>query len=175
MPLSVEVLEDEAPYGFDCGRDEQNEHLRNRAVHDQEQRLSRTYLFQEEGLVASYVTVCMDSLPLTRRERGPAIRYQHVGSLKLAQLGVDMRFQGMGLGIAAVRFAVRLAQRVGDVVGCRYLTIDAQPDLVSWYKKQGFKQNDLRQSQRIAEAIQHGRDPAVLAVSMRFDLRDHIA
>ena len=118
--------------------------MRDRAVHDQKERLSKTYLFQQDGLTASYVTVCMDALPLTRRERGPAIRYQHVGSLKLAQLGVDTRFQGSGWGIAAVRFAVRLAQRVGDQVGCRYLTVDAQPDLVSWYEKQGFKQNELR-------------------------------
>jgi hypothetical protein len=70
---------------------------------------------------------------------------------------------------------VRLAQRVGDIAGCRYITVDAQPDLVEWYANQGFKRNELRQSQRIAEAVRYGRDPSRIPVSMRFDLRDYVA
>jgi hypothetical protein len=56
-------------------------------------------------------------------------------------------------------------------VGCRYVTLDAQPDLVSWYESQGFERNVLRQNQRIQNALAHGRDPADIPVSMRFDLR----
>ncbi|HET7232428.1 MAG TPA: GNAT family N-acetyltransferase [Longimicrobium sp.] len=175
MPLRVERLEDAVPYSFDCGRDEQNQHLHERAFHDQEQQLSMTYLLQQDGLTAGYVTVCMDALPLTRAERGPEIRYQHVGALKLAQLGIDTRYQGRGFGTTAVRTVVRLAQRVGDIAGCRYITVDAQPDLVEWYANQGFKRNELRQSQRIAEAVRYGRDPSRIPVSMRFDIRDYLA
>jgi GNAT superfamily N-acetyltransferase len=174
MPLRAERLEEPPPYSFDCGREEQNQHLHERAASDQENRVSATYLLERDGLAAVYVTVCMDSLPLARSERGPGVRHGQVGSLKLAQLGVDLRFQGMGLGKDAVGFVVRLAQRVGDQVGCRYVTVDAKPDLVEWYATQGFKKNQLRQQQRIAEAIQYGRDPSRIPVSMRFDLRDHI-
>jgi GNAT superfamily N-acetyltransferase len=173
MPSRVEPLDGTPPSGFDCGRDEQNTHLHQNALHDQQQLLSRTYLINESGLAAAYVTVCMDALPLGRRERGPLIRYQSISSLKLAQLAVDRRFQGLGLGTEAVATVVRLAQRVGEQVGCRYVTLDAQPELVTWYAAQGFTINNLRQDQRIAEAIQHGRNPAQIAVSMRFDIRDY--
>jgi GNAT superfamily N-acetyltransferase len=171
-PLRPVKLRDPVPPAVDCGRDEQNEHLRSRAWQDQEQRVSTTYLLDHFGAVAGYVTVCMDSLPLTRRERGLAIRYKYVSALKLAQLGIDLRFQGRGLGTRAVGIVTRLAQRVGEQVGCRYLTVDAQRDLVPWYEAIGFKHNELRQQQRIAEALQHRRDPEAIPVSMRLDLRE---
>src|SRR5437763_613129 len=143
-PLRAARLDGSPPSAFDCGRDEQNEHLHSRAWEDQQQRLSTTYLLDRSGLSAGYVTVCMDSLPLARSEREPAIPYQHVSALKLAQLGIDLRFQGMGIGTQAVAFVVRLASRVGDQVGCRYVTLDAQPDLAAWDSRQGFIPNPLR-------------------------------
>ncbi|HET7459993.1 MAG TPA: hypothetical protein VFJ82_02050 [Longimicrobium sp.] len=81
---------------FDCGRADQNEFLREWAWRDQLARLSTTYLVDVDGTTAGFVTVCMDALPLSRRERGPNIRYKYVSSLKLAQLGIDRRFQGWG-------------------------------------------------------------------------------
>jgi len=47
-----------------------------------------------------------------------------------------------------------------------------RPDLVRWYENQGFKRNELRQEQRIRDAIEHGRDAERIAVSVRFDLRE---
>jgi len=122
---------------------------------------------------AGFVTLCMDSLPLSREERGAGIRYQWISALKLAQLGIDRRFQGSGLGRWVVGFVVDFATELSLRVGCRYVTLDAQPDLVSWYSAQGFRRNLLHQQQRMDEAIRHRRDPANTAVSMRFDIREH--
>jgi hypothetical protein len=171
VPLRAERLNHSPPLSFDCGRDEQNEHLRGRAWTDQQQFLSTTYLLDRSGLAAGYVTVCMDSLRLARSERGPAISHAHVSALKLAQLGIDVRFQGLGIGTEAVAFVVRLASRVGEQVGCRYVTLDAQPELEPWYAGQGFVRNELYQQQRRDDAISHGRDPDRIAISMRYDLR----
>jgi hypothetical protein len=66
--------------------------------------------------------------------------------------------------------AISLAREEASRVGCRYLTLDAQPDLVDWYAAQGFKRNELRQELRIADALKHKRNPEEIAVSMRFDL-----
>lgn len=116
-----------------------------------------------------YVTVLMDSLPLSRSERG-SIPYRNISAVKLAQVGVEKRFQGEGIGTALVSFAVELAQEVRERVACRYVTLDAEPGLVEWYGRQGFVHNRLRQSERVAEAIRHHRQPEHIAVSMRFDL-----
>jgi len=170
-PVHSSKLDTEPLFAFDCGRDDQNEFLRRWAWPDQNARLSTTYLLDVNGLVAGYITVCMDSLPLSRRERGVEIRYRNVSALKLAQLGVDRRFQGMGIGREAVLIALAFANRVSEQVGCRYVTLDAHPALEGWYQSLGFTTNRLRQQERLAEAGLHERDPAEVPVSMRFDLR----
>lgn len=168
--LTVHVLDGPPEWGFDCGRADQTEFLYERAWEDQQALLSVTYLYYLSGILAAYATVCMDALPLSRRERGE-VRYQEVGALKLAQLGVHRSFQGRGLGRFLVADIIGRAHTVATRVGCRYVTLDSQPDMVSWYEELGFKRNQLRQDQRVQNAVVHGRDPEKIAVSMRFDLR----
>jgi GNAT superfamily N-acetyltransferase len=163
-------LEDGPVFGFDCGRSEQNEFFHERAWQDQQDSLSTTYVFYVHGLVAAYATITMDSLPLGRGERG-SIPYRNVSSLKLAQLGVDRPFQGMGIGQGVVSVVYHIARQVGERVACRYVTLDAEPDLVPWYESQGFARNRLRQQERVDDAVRHRRDPTLIPVSMRFDLR----
>jgi GNAT superfamily N-acetyltransferase len=157
---------------FDCGREEQNEFLHRHAWHDQQESVSTTYLFSVDGLPAAYASVCMDALPLARAERSPLIRFANIGAVKLAQLGVHRPFQGQGVGARAIGFVVHLARRASKRIACRYLTLDAQPDLVEWYGRLGFVPNQRRQEERMREAVRHGRDPSVIAVSMRYDLRE---
>jgi GNAT superfamily N-acetyltransferase len=56
----------------------------------------------------------------------------------LAQLAVDRRFSGKGLGHAFVSEAFKIALRVADDVGCRCIIADAYRDLVDWYARYGF-------------------------------------
>lgn len=169
--LEIRMLDGPAPQRFDCGRDDQNVFLHEHAWADQQEWISTTYMFFVEGLPAAYATLCLDSVPLARAERGVAIRFGRVGAVKLAQLGVHLSFQGHGLGRTAISFAITSAATIGRRIGCRYLTLDSQPDLTAWYAGQGFVKNLLNQEQRVSDAIKHRRDPARIPVSMRFDLR----
>jgi GNAT superfamily N-acetyltransferase len=168
--VSVRKLEGDPPSGFDCGRESQTRFLYDYAWHDQRQRVSTTYLYQVAGLLAAYATVCMDAISLGRRERPSAIRYQEIAALKLAQLGVDRTFQGRGYGAMAVASVIALAIDLSRRAGCRYVTLDARPDLVWWYQSLGFEINQLKQKQRITAAVD--RSPDESPVSMRFDLRE---
>lgn len=169
-PFTDRRLDGHPPFGFDCGRPEQNAFLYDYAWSDQQDFLSTTYLFFRGGMLAAYATMLMDLLPLGPDERGD-IRYSRISALKLGQLGVDRRFQGLGIGREVVGYTVELAREVGQRVACRYLTLDAQPDLVGWYEALGFVRNRVRQEERIADAIRHRRDPERVPVSMRFDMR----
>lgn len=169
--VEVSRLEGLPSRTFDCGRPMQNTFFRERSWHDQEERLSTTYTFEVHGIIAAFATVCMDSIPLSRSERGRTIPYSWISALKLVQLGVDHRFQSAGLGRWAVAYVVDFANELGVHVGCRYVTLDAQPELETWYADQGFVHNRLRQEQRISEALAHDRDPGRIPVSMRYDLR----
>jgi GNAT superfamily N-acetyltransferase len=157
--------------GFDCGREDQNVFLYERAWMDQQEKVSTTYLYYVHGILAGYASVCMDSLPLGTRERGLTIRYKDVGAMKLAQLGVDRRFQGRGLGALIVADVIDLARTISNQVGCRYVTLDAHPEIAGWYENElGFKRNKLRQKQRLEEATGK-RDLSTVAISMRYDIR----
>lgn len=158
--------------GFDCGRAEQTAFLYERAYAEQEAQLSVTYMYYVKGILAAYATICMDALPLGPRERGRTVRYREVGALKLGQLGVARSFQKMGVGKIIVADVIARAEDEAWRVGCRYVTLDAQPELVEWYQKQGFKRNAFRQEMRVQDALAHGRNPDSIAVSMRFDLRE---
>jgi GNAT superfamily N-acetyltransferase len=168
--LLVGKLEGAPPPGFDCGRDTQTRFLYEYAWHDQRQRVSTTYLYQTAGTLAAYITVCMDAVPLGRRERPAAIRFQDIPALKLAQLGVHLSLQGRGYGAMAVAGVIAMAIALSRYAGCRYVILDAKPDLVEWYRGLGFEVNTLKQKQRIAAAA--GRNPDEIPVSMRFDLRE---
>lgn len=171
--LDFDRLDGPPPAHFDCGRDDQNLFLHQRAWLDQQALLSTTYLLKDGWSLAAFVTLCMSGVSLHRHERGPAIRYQDVGALKLAQLGVDQSFQRRGLGRDAVAFVIELARSSSKNFGCRYVILDAQPELESWYFDLGFVRNELQQERRTMDAIAHGRSPKQLAVSMRFDIRNH--
>ena len=164
------VLRSPPAAGFDCGREEQTRFLLERAWSDQKAQVSVTYGYYLGGILVAYATVCMDAIRLGKRERESDVRYSEVGAVKLAQLGVAVPFQGTGIGTLVMGSVVRLAQTVATEVGCRYVTLDSQPDLVVWYERRGFKRNYLRQTERILDALTHGREPDRIAVSMRFDL-----
>jgi GNAT superfamily N-acetyltransferase len=164
-------LDGEPDAGFDCGHADQNRFLYERAWEDQQEAVSTTYLYYLHGILAGYATVVLDSLLLSQRERGWRLRYETIGALKLAQLGVHHSFHGRGLGQFIVADVIVLAQKLGTLVGCRYVTVDAREDMVGWYERLNFKLNKRMQEHRIERALKMHRDPAHLAVSMRFDIR----
>lgn len=168
--MVVSLLDGQPEPGFDCSRLEQTAFFYDWAHADHEAMLSATYRYYVSGIQAAYATVCMDALPLDRSERDGGVRFQEVSALKLAQLGVDHSFQGMGLGSLVLADVVGFARNVAEYIGCRYVTLDAQPDLVGWYQRFGFKRNNLRQKRRMEDARTHGRDPDSITVSMRYNL-----
>lgn len=158
--------------GFDCGHPEQNAYFYDRAWNDQQENVAVTYCYYVENTLAAYATVLMDGLSLAFRERGVRIGYETVGATKLAQLGVDLRFQGRRLGDRIIADVTGLASQLSGRVGCRFVTVDARPGLESWYQTRLFKPNKLMQKRRIQFALEKQRDPQRLPISMRLDIWD---
>ena len=165
--IEVVPLDGDPPTGFDCGRAEQNEYLYERAWRDQCRRLSATQLFFVKGMFAGYLATAADLVELGTREKDPGVRYRSLPAIKIAQLGVDRRFAGCGLGRSLVAYALGYARRVGAGIGVRYVTVDAKPDLERWYASQGFVRNRVVQKRR-----EEAHPGTILPVSMRFDLLD---
>jgi GNAT superfamily N-acetyltransferase len=169
--FSIVKLDGDPPLSFDCGNEEQNEYLLYQARQDQETLIAVTYLLHVKGIEAAYLTFCMDSLQLGHEQPEDISRGQ-VPALKLAQLGVSVGFQGFRLGKYLVGLAIKRAIQLSNEVGCRYLTVDARPDVVSFYQDQGFVKNKVEQRRRRKLARKRDRDLDQLSVSMRFDIRE---
>ena len=145
MAVTIRRLEQEDDVeNFDCGDEPLNNYLRRHAWSNQEKSsIGITYVAVDEGApraVLGYFTLAIASVPRD------ALPKKYVRGLPpydlplilLAQLAVDRRFAGRGLGHALISEAFRISLRVADEVGCRCIVTDAYPDQVSWYAKYGF-------------------------------------
>jgi len=155
---------------FDCGAGEQNLFLTKHAWEQQREGYSRTFIAYVGGIACGYVTIAPSEIRLSRKERPETALFSRVSAIKLAQMGVDIRYAGYGIGQEIVAFALLQARRVSQRIGGRYVILDAKPALVGFYGKSGFVVNDTAQAERVAEAQKSGRTEAEIAVSMRFDL-----
>ena len=170
--LEMCVLTGQPPAGFDCGADEQNRFLYGRAWRDQKKGVTVTHVLSIKGMTAAYVTLMMDRVALGPEEKPKGVTYRFLGAMKAAQLAVDRKFAGYGLGTYVVSYVVEYARTLRRLVGCRLVTLDAEPHLVGWYEAMGFRRNHEEQEYRRRLAAEMGRDVACIPVSMRFDLRD---
>ncbi len=100
-----------------------------------------TYIAVEDDAILGFVTVSpseieIDALPADRRRRLP--RYP-LPTLRLARLAVARSAQGRGIGHALLRFALTLARRMADEIGCVGVVVDAKPDAQTFYLRYGFE------------------------------------
>jgi GNAT superfamily N-acetyltransferase len=172
--LDVHLLDGPPPQGFDCGRDEQNQFLYARAWPDQHRRLSVTRLFFVKGIFAAFVTTLADAIELGTREKDEGVRYPTLAAIKIAQLAVDRRFAGGGLGRALVAYVIEYVRQASAGIGCRYVTVDARPELEAWYAAQGFVRNKLVTRRKLEHARAIGRDETDVPISMRYDLLESV-
>jgi GNAT superfamily N-acetyltransferase len=134
---------------FDCGDQPLNNYLKRHAWNNQEKSsIGVTYVALEDQAartVLGYFTLAMASVP---RDAFPK---KHVRGLPaydlplllLARLAVDHRFAGPGLGHALIAEVFRIALRLADEVGCRFIVTDAYRDRVGWYARYGFAPIDI--------------------------------
>ncbi|MBK1645299.1 GNAT family N-acetyltransferase [Thiocapsa imhoffii] len=100
-----------------------------------------TYIAVEDDAILGFVTVSpseieIDALPADRRRRLP--RYP-LPTLRLARLAVAQSAQGRGIGQTLLRFALTLARRMADEIGCVGVVVDAKPDAQTFYLRYGFE------------------------------------
>ncbi len=100
-----------------------------------------TYIAVEDDAILGFVTVSpseieIDALPADRRRRSP--RYP-LPVLRLARLAVAENARDRGVGQALLRFALTLARRMADEIGCVGVVVDAKPEAQTSYRRYGFE------------------------------------
>lgn len=107
--------------------------------------LGVTYIAVDDEQILGFVTVSpseieIDALPADRRRRLP--RYP-LPVLRVARLAVAEQAQGYGIGRALLRFALTLACRTANEIGCIGVVVDAKPQAQTFYLAHGFEPLDV--------------------------------
>ncbi len=129
---------------FDCIDPDLNEFLKTDCPRYREQRLSHTKVAIYTSRVVGFIAMLADSISLVDEERKwlilKDIKIQQVPALKVGRLGVDKDFRHKGIGSALMQYSVAVAFRMNSElgVGCRFITVDAYTESISFYERLGF-------------------------------------
>lgn len=115
---------------FDCGSEAQTAWLRRAARTAQAARTAVVYVVtpEGEGRVAAYYALAAASVAQTDASArlGRAAGRSPIPVILLARLGVDVGFQGHGLGAMLVKDAMLRALQAAHTVGARAILVHAE-------------------------------------------------
>jgi GNAT superfamily N-acetyltransferase len=136
-PLSPEHQLD----AFDCGNASLNEWLTQRAVRNEAEGASRSFVIHVGRRVVGYYSLAATSIEhsvatgRTRRNMPDP-----VPAVLLARLAIDVRHQGEGLGAELLIDAVKRTLHAGKSIGIRAILVHAISEAAKrFYEKFGFR------------------------------------
>jgi ribosomal protein S18 acetylase RimI-like enzyme len=137
---------------FDCGKEQLNIYLKQYARQNHERGIAKTFVAAtnaDPAAIAGFYATCAASIAFAAfppsEKRLP--RYP-IPVMRIAQLAVDIRFQGMGLGEELLMEALQRAILVNDVTGIYAIVVDAIDDRAcQFYERYEFQRlNDTPNS-----------------------------
>lgn len=146
--LCIEKLSKKNIYlteGFDCGDDNLNEFICEKALKYQEGRIATTYLCVYKGEFIGYYAIVTGAIKMSGKDKRLLDRLgkgqRDYPSLKIARIGVKKGWNRKGIGTYMVKSIVGIATKISEDVGCRYVTADAydKPVPLNFYKRNKFK------------------------------------
>jgi GNAT superfamily N-acetyltransferase len=133
--------------GFDCGDGGLNRWLQQRALANERQGVSRTFVVCDDPgtSVMAYATLSAGAIVLA--EVPGALRRTMPDPLPVVVLGrlaVDRRHQGQGLGRALVADALRRSLAARRLIGARALLVHAiDEEAAAFYRSLGFRPSPI--------------------------------
>ncbi|MGZ9074062.1 MAG: GNAT family N-acetyltransferase [Rhodoplanes sp.] len=125
---------------FDCGTDSLNTWLRKRALRNERDGASRTYVVRVDQRVVAYYclaagAVAVATAPGKVRRNMP----DPIPVMVLGRLAVDRAWQGKSLGTALLADAVKRTLAAAEVAGIRAIIAHAISDAAKqFYEERGF-------------------------------------
>jgi len=130
--------------------------IQKEALEFHRKEIAKTYVIVEErGLrrVFGYISiVCSEINIAAAHDLDKSLRvnkYKTFSAVKIARLAIDKALQGQGYGTKMVAWCLSLVKdKIMPVVGCRFLIVDAKPDVVGFYETIGFTMLDTEENRQ---------------------------
>jgi GNAT superfamily N-acetyltransferase len=126
LPAPRPIRRDDDASAFESGSLALDEWLRARALRNEQDDASRTYVVSEGPRIVAYYSLAAAAVPhaaATGRSRRNTP--DPIPAMLLARLAVDVSHQGRQLGANLLRDAVRRTLAAADIVGIRVLLVHA--------------------------------------------------
>jgi GNAT superfamily N-acetyltransferase len=120
---------------FNCGNDEVNKFLKEKAFAQERDKITKIYAIQIKNRVIAYSALFCSHYYLELPDQTQSFR---VPGICVGQLGVDIQFQGKGLGSLLIKHSISLANRINDYAACRIIYCEAFDNAIDFYKKHSF-------------------------------------
>lgn len=146
--------EEEYVPDFDCGDSDLNDFIKNAVQSYRKAKLAVTYVLTETtnpGKVAAFCSLANDRVSLSdfesntefnrfRTKQGfpQAKRIKSYPAVKICRLGVDLSMRGKSVGSYFLDF-IKTYFTSDNKTGCRFITVDAYIEAISFYEKNGFR------------------------------------
>lgn len=130
---------------FDCGDETLNRWLTAKALHNQAEGGSRTWVVTvDDRVVAYYASSTAVILRAEATQRAARNQPDPVPALLLGRLAVDTKYQGQGLGAALLKHFLLKALEVAQITGVRVLLVHAKnPAAAGFYARYGFEPSPI--------------------------------
>ena len=145
MQLPSPVSETDSLSGFDSGRPALDSWLADRALRNEAEGVSRTYVIRDAGRVVAYYSLATGSVQ--RAQTPGRVRRnmpEPIPVMVLGRLAVDRSHQGRGLARVLVRDAILRTLKASQIAGIRVLLIHAlDEEAAEFYCHLGFTRSPV--------------------------------
>lgn len=130
---------------FDCGNATLNDWLKKRAIRNQKEGASRSFVVCNRQQVVAYYALASGSVERTIAPKAIARNMpEPIPVMVLGRLAVDQAYQGMQLGSLMLRDALLRVVNVSRQVGIRALLVRAiSEDAKRFYQQYGFQSSPI--------------------------------
>lgn len=149
---------------FNCGDEDLNDFILNRAESYDKAMISVTYVFEhkESRRIIGYFSLANDRISIddfgnntefNRFRRHRFVNEKRIRSypaVKICRLGIDNDFHGNGIGSTLIDFIKSYYKR-GNNAGCRFLTVDAYINAEMFYERNKFQR--LQKAEKKTELL----------------------
>ena len=160
------LRKDEKVKSFNCGDDDLNDFLLNKAIPYRKSLLAVTYVFEniESKEVIGYFSLANDRVSLNdfddktefnRFRRNRFVnekRMKSYPSVKICRLGINKDFHGKGIGSMLLNF-IKSYFLEENKTGCRFITVDAYNNAIPFYQNNDFQHLKKEESDTVTRLL----------------------
>lgn len=125
---------------FLCNNADIDQFIHDEALIYQEKCLGITYVFKHKDRIIGFATLCMGHInkhKMPTNQRLPK-RIPSYPALLIGQLAVCEDQQNNKIGTFICDYCLDKANKLSQILGCRFLLVDAVPEAVKFYSDYGF-------------------------------------